>query len=338
MKRFLAFSQKILLLVITILVLAGCGKKEKIKIGYLYPSEQFPRFIKEGNFITERLRQLGVEPIVMSGEDNDAIQIQNGIKMLDKGVDMLIIAALNGATIAPLVREAHSRGVPVMAYNRLISNVDYDVFFTGNNEEIGRIFCDIALTRKPKGNYVILAGDRFDRNGVELKAAIDTILAPHVASGDINIIYETYIENWNREISAKEIDQVISSFGTDIDVILAGSDPMADGVIETLDKYNMTGKVVLLGQDADIYAVKHILNDKQTGTVYHPYKTLGYKAAELAVDIVNKKNIKSQINATTFNGLVNIPTVQVKSVAITKENVEKELIEVGEYSWDQLND
>lgn len=95
---------------------------------------------------------------------------------MDEEIDLLIITALNGNTIAPLVREAKDKGIPVMAYNRLINNVDYDFYFTGNNEDIARIFCETALSLKPHGNYVILAGDRFDRNGVELKEAIDSLL------------------------------------------------------------------------------------------------------------------------------------------------------------------
>lgn len=325
-------------LFVSVLMLAGCVQKEKIKIGYLYPSENFPRFLKEGSYIAERVKQLGGETIVMSGEDDEAVQIQNGIKLLDKGVDMLIVTALNGGTIAPLVREANSRGVPVMAYNRLISNADYDLFFTGDNVNIGRIFCENALRMKPTGNYVIINGDRFDRNGVELKNAIDSILAPHVANQEINIVYETYVDNWNKEIAAKEVEQIIESFGRDIDVIIAGSDPMADGIVGILKKYDMLGKVVLTGQDADLYAIRSILKGDQTLTIYHPYKVLGYKAAELAFEIVKGKNPKKLANAFTYNGAVNIPTVKMKSVEINKDNIQKELVDVGQYTWAEINE
>lgn len=326
----------IILLVFTAFFAGGCESKEKIKVGFLYPSNNFVRFIKEAGFVSERLKQLGVETIVVSGEDDEALQIQNGIKLLDKGVDLLFVVPLNGGTIAPLVREANQRNIPVVAYNRLISNVEYDLFFTGDNVNLASLFCETALKNKPTGNYVILAGDRFDRNGIELKNAIDSILAPHVANGNVNIVYESHIDGWRREVAAYELGQVIESFGTDIDVVLACSDPMAAGAREVLKKYDLLGEVILTGQDAEIEAVKSINEGTQTISIYHPSKVLGYKAAELAFDIINGKSARKLATSSTFNGLVNIPTVNVKSVLITKDNIEKELVEVGEYTWDQI--
>ena len=315
----------------------GCREDRKYKVAYLYPSKDFPRFVKEGGFMSERLKQLGADVKIVDGEGDEAIQLSKGLKLLDDEIDLLIITALNGNTIAPLVREAKDRGIPVMAYNRLINNVDYDLYFTGNNEDIGRIFCETALSLKPHGNYVILAGDRFDRNGVELKEAIDSLLKPHVANGNVNIVYESYIENWDRDNAMNEMAQVIESHGTDIDVVISCYDPMAEGVISVLKKYEIDGNVVVTGQDADLNAIKRIMQGSQTLTVYHPCKVLGYKAAELAFAILNGQSAKTIANARTFNGLEMIPTMQVKSVAIKKDNIEKELVEVGEYTWDQIN-
>src|SRR5690606_22694299 len=117
---------------------------------------------------------------IMSGEDDDAIQLSQGYELLDMGVDALVIAAVNGNTIAPLVRDAQSRGVKVIAYNRLINNSDFDLFVTGDNKDNARLFVEMALQHKPSGNYVVLAGDRFDRNGFELKQHIDSLLQPHI--------------------------------------------------------------------------------------------------------------------------------------------------------------
>ncbi len=336
MRNILKLSYLLFIIIFT--VLSGCSGKKKYKVAYLYPSKSFPRFVKEGNFMSERLKQLGTDVKIVDGEGDEAIQLSKGMKLLDDDIDLLIITALNGNTIAPLVREAKDRGIPVMAYNRLINNVDYDLFFTGNNQDIGRIFCENALALKPHGNYVILAGDRFDRNGVELKQAIDSLLKPHVEKGSINIVYESYIENWDRDFATNEMSQVIQSHGTDIDVVISCYDPMAEGVITVLNKHGIDGQVVVTGQDADLDAIKRIIKGTQTLTVYHPSKVLGYKAAELAYAILNGQNSKTIANSKTFNGLKMIPTMQVKSVAIRKDNIEKELVDVGEYTWEQINE
>jgi D-xylose transport system substrate-binding protein len=313
------------------ILLLSCTQVEKKRIVYLHPSVNRMRFVQEGNFITERLNQLGAKATMVDANDDEALQISKGMKLVDEGVDMLIIVPVNGNTIAPLVRYAKEKGVAVMAYNRLINNTDYDFFVTGDNVNNAEIFCTAALSKKPSGNYVILAGDRFDRNGYELKLAIDSILKPHVKNGNINIVYESYIELWSREAAAFELDQVIQSWGTDIDVVIASGDQMALGVIGILKKYNIETSVVVTGQNAEKESVENIIKGNQSITIYHPHKILGYKTAEVAIALLNGDKPNKLSNATSFNGTAYIPTLRMKSVAITKDNYVKELIETGEY-------
>lgn len=319
------------------IVLVSCGDKQKFKVAYLYPDADRARFVKEGNFIIERLNQLGAKTLMVDANDDEATQLSKGMKLIDDGIDLLILASVNGNTIAPLVRYAKENNVPVIGYNRLISNVEYDLFITGDNINNAEIFCQSALAQKPQGNYVILAGDRFDRNGLELKLAIDSILKPHVEKGDINIIYESYIEGWNKEVAEMEFGDVVEAWGTNIDAVIACSDPMAAGTVAVLRKHNIGGQVFVTGQDAEIQAVKDIIEGFQNITIYHPHKVLGYKTAEVAMDILNGKRVNKIANSKTFNGLTLIPTLQIKSIPVTIDNYQKELIESGEYSMSELN-
>jgi D-xylose transport system substrate-binding protein len=323
-------------LLLSVILLISCNTSNTYKVTYLYPSPKLIRFEKEGKYLIDHLKSLGVDAEMVSADDNDTKQLELGMEALNNGANMLIITAINSNTIAPLVREANSRGVPVMAYNRLISNVEYDLFFTGNNKDNGRLFCEKALRDRPTGNYVILAGDRFDRNGVEQKLTIDSILKPHVDNGNIKIIYETYIENWSKVNAKFELEQIINDYGTNIDVIIAGADPLSEGAIDVLLKYGVNGKVFVTGQDAELTAVKNIYMGNQHMTIYHPHKKLGINAAELAFKILKGESAQKLANSATYNGQTKIPTFQAKSVAITKENIEKELIETGEYTWAQI--
>jgi D-xylose transport system substrate-binding protein len=315
----------------------SCSSEKSYKIGYLYPAKTRPRFVKEGQFLSERISQLGGTCLMVDAEDNDALQVERGIKMLDEGVELLFIAPVNGNTIAPLVREAKKRGVPVIAYNRLINNVDYDMYSTGDNRFIAQAMCETALKAYPRGNYVILAGDRFDRNGIELRQAIDSIMKPHIENGNVNLVYESYIENWAPENAMYEMEQVFQSHGTDIDVVITCYDGMAQGVIKLLKQYGLDKKVVVTGQDAELEAVKSVDEGTQHITIYHPHKVIGYKAAELAFEILNGKNPRKLATTSTFNGFKMIPTFQVKSVRVTKDDIGKELVETGEYTWEQIN-
>lgn len=332
MKKLLRFS----VLIFIFSLLYGCGNKKVATIGYLNPASNRERFVKEGGFMAQRLSELGMETITLHAEDDDAIQLQQGYELLDRGVDVLVIACVNGNTIAPLVRDAMSKGVKVVAYNRLINNAEYDLFITGNNQDNARLFCEAVLSQRPSGNYVIFGGDRFDRNGLELKQHIDSILKPHIASGKINLLYETFIEGWSRDRAAFEFQQVIDAYGTDIDAVISCSDPMGLGVQDVLAKYGKVGEVIVTGQDATPMAVQAIYKGDMFMTIYHPHKTLGYKTAELIVEMLDGKRSQQLSNAFTFNGLKNIPTYQVNSIAVTKENLNQVLVESGEYSMKEI--
>ncbi len=321
---------------IIIICFFSCKGNDTFTVGYLNPSADRYRFVTEGKFMQERLKELGVKTIELSAGDNDIVQLEQGYELLKQGVDLLIIAPVNGTTIAPLVRDAMDQGVKVVAYNRLINNARYDLFVTGDNEDNAKLFCNAALTRKPVGNYVVFAGDRFDRNGFELKQHIDSILKPHVDAGRVKILYETYIEGWNRQRASFEMEQVVSAYGTNIDAVISCNDPMGLGAYDVLKKYNAEKGVVITGQDATLAFVKGVYNGDLTMTIYHPHKTLGYKTAELIASILNGEKWQGSGVSKTFNGTEYIPTYKIKSVAVTRENLEEVLIKSGQYSLEEI--
>jgi D-xylose transport system substrate-binding protein len=327
---------KLTILVFFFSFLLSCSNESELTVGYLNPAQNRARFVKEGNFMAEKLKEHGIATIIKHAEDNDITQLAQGYELLSEGVDLLVIAAVNGNTIAPLVRDAKVQGVKVIAYNRLINNSMYDLFVTGDNEEIARIFCEGALEAVPSGNYVVLAGDRFDKNGFELKAHIDTILKPHEQAGEIKVIYETYIEGWNRERASYETQKILDSYGLKVDAVISCNDPMGLGVVEVLNKYGMADKVFVTGQDAILEAVRSIEDGEMNLTVYHPHKELGYKTGDLIAQIL-KENVNPEdlANASTFNGTQTIPTFRVKSMGVSRENLE-DLVDLGEYSWDEI--
>jgi D-xylose transport system substrate-binding protein len=329
--------RKLSLFVLLTLLVMGCSRSNTFKVGFLYPSKDRIRFVKEANFFSERIKQLGGEAIIVDANDNEALQLEKGYQLLDE-VDLLVIAPVNGNTIAPLIREAKSRGIFVIAYNMLISNVDYDFFFSGDNSYLAELFCQSALSEKPNGNYVVLGGDRFDRNGVELKLGIDSLLKPHVDKGEINILYSSYIEAWGRGNAAFEFEQVVQTYGDAIDVVLSSNDMMADGVIKVIEKYNIERAVFVTGQDADIVGVRNVYAGKQAMTVYHPAKKYGHGVAELAMDLLNGNSMDKWESGTVYNGHGLVRNFKVKSIKITADNIDKELVEAGECRWEEIKE
>ncbi len=325
--RNTTYLSAILLLVFINFFCLSCKRESDFKAGFIHPSKNRQRFVKEASFFAERIKQLGGEAIIDDGDDNDALQLERGLKMLDQGIDVLVITAVNGNTIGPLVREAQKRGVKVIAYLRLINNVKYDAFVTCDNFFMAQTWCNMALKRFPQGNYVIIAGDRFDKNAVEEKLGIDSVLNPEIKNGRIKLLYSGYMENWSRDMAKYEVEQVFESFGKNIQTIITCNDQMGDGVLEVLKKYKLEGKVFICGQDADPVGLKNIKDNFQDMTFYHPNKELGTTTADVAYNVLKNKFDKTMYSSFSFNGVTDIPTVRIKSIPITISNI----IDVGKY-------
>ncbi|PWD98082.1 substrate-binding domain-containing protein [Marinilabilia rubra] len=333
LKNFFSTS----LTLILILALAGCGNNEEIKLGFLYSSDITIRFNKESQFFKERAEELGATVVIDHANDNDALQYEKAIEMMDSGIDLLALIAVNVNTAENIIKEANARDIPVLAYNRLIPNSDLKVYISGNNSELGKDMAGYVVNKRPEGNYVILGGDKFDRNAVELMASIENTLEPHIESGRINVLYKTYIEAWSPPHAAHELDQLMSSNPKSVDAVIAFFDGMGVACIDVLKKYQLEGKVIVTGQDAQLESCRRIVEGTQHITMYHPLETIASTAAEVAIDIVNRENLEDKYDITyTDNGLKEVPTVQINSIPVTKENIDEVIIESGFYNRSEI--
>jgi D-xylose transport system substrate-binding protein len=341
MKHTISSLRHIFLFFLTLIlipILSGCGNRQKeMKLGFLYSSDVTFRFNKESKFFKERAEQLGAEVLVDHANDNDALQYDKAIAMMDKGIDLLALIAVNINTAENIVKEANARNIPILAYNRLITNCNLNVYISGNNNQLGKDIAGYAIEKRPTGNYIILNGDKFDRNAVELKESIDETLKPHIDAGRINILYKTYIESWNPDNAAFELNQILAATRQQVDVVMSCFDGMSVACIKVLEKYGLAGKVIVTGQDAQIESCKKIIEGTQQLTMYHPLKDIAYKAAEVAVDIAKGVNIEKKYDITySNNGLMNVPTVRINSIPVTKENIDEVLIESGFYKRSEI--
>ena len=107
-------------------------------VGIAMPTKSSSRWISDGNSMVEQFAQGGYETDLQYAEDdipNQLAQIEN---MITKGVDVLVIAAIDGTTLSNALENANAAGIKVIAYDRLIrdsGNVDY--YATFDNFKVG---------------------------------------------------------------------------------------------------------------------------------------------------------------------------------------------------------
>lgn len=77
------------------------------------------------------------------------------------------------------------------------------------------------------------------------------------------------------------MENALTANSNHIDAVVASNDATAGGVIQALSAQGLAGKVAISGQDADLAAIKRIMNGTQTMTVYKPITELATEAAKL---------------------------------------------------------
>lgn len=322
----------ILLFCILFITLTSCENSDKLKVGFLFPNLKRERYLKEQVFFTKRIETLGGEAIIVSADDDDKRQIQQAKEMIDKGVKVLVVNSVNMNTAAAIVRIARENNIKVIAYDRLIKNCDLDFFLSFDNLKVGQLMAESIMKIKSEGNFILLGGDKADQNAVSVKNGQKEVLKKY--SGNIKIVYDIYIEDWDGENAYMELKRYLKLSGSIPDAILSSYDGMTTGCIKALKEYGSEGNVLITGQDAELEACRNIANGLQTSTVYKPIKIMAEQAAEIAFKMASEKDYDQP--TAVNNGYKEVPSLLLEPVLVEKSNLRNTIIADGFYTEAQI--
>jgi D-xylose transport system substrate-binding protein len=249
--------------------------------------------------------------------------------LISQGAQVLIVLAQDGTAIKPAVESAIGQGVPVIAYDRLIEDPQA-LYITFDNKGVGRLEAEEIFKRVPKGRYVIVKGSSTDANADFLREGFEEVIGAAVAAGDIEIVSETYTDNWDPANAQATMEQVLSAEGNKVDAVLAQNDGMAGGVIAALEAQGLAGKVPVSGQDAEQAALNRVALGTQSLTVWKDARELGKSAGESALALCANADASAVAGASPFTtpGGNSISSIFLTPKPITQDNL-NEVIDAG---------
>jgi D-xylose transport system substrate-binding protein len=311
----------------------SCSMQNKRTVGLLLPDLKIEFYKKNEKYFRERAKELGLEVAVLDAGGNEDVQFKQALELINNGVKVIIICSVNANLSAAIVREAHNKDVKIIAYDRLIRNSDLDYYISHDNIKVGEVMTDYAIKIKPKGNYMLLFGDRTDQNALFVRQGMENILNPLVKNGSIKIVYKSYVEGWDANEAYFEVDRFLHFSKDSLNVVLAASDDISLGVVKLFNETGKAGQIIITGQNANLLSVKSIIKGEQAMTVFKPLKSFAYAAADLANQLLNSK--VPVLKDSIFNGKINVPSILVTVEALDKNNIDK-LITEGFYSKDEI--
>ncbi|NCY10064.1 MAG: D-xylose ABC transporter substrate-binding protein [Actinobacteria bacterium] len=261
-----------------------------------------------------------------SSAETQASNLEN---LISQGAQVLIVLAQDGTAIKPAVASAIGAGVPVVAYDRLIEDPQA-LYITFDNKGVGRLEAEEIFKRVPKGRYVIIKGSSTDANADFLREGFEEVIGAAVTAGDIEIVSETYTDNWDPANAQATMEQVLSAESNKIDAVLTQNDGMAGGAIAALAAQGLAGKVPVSGQDAEQAALNRVALGTQSLTVWKDARELGKSAGESALALCANADASAVAGASPFTtpGGNEISSIFLVPKPITQDNL-NEVIDAG---------
>lgn len=302
-------------------------KDDKIVIGLSMDTLKEERWQTDKALFEEKVKELGAEVKTLSANGDDATQLNQAEQLISQGVDVLVVIPHNAEASATIVDRAHEEGIKVISYDRLIKNSDVDYYVSFDNVRVGEMQAKAIVEQAPKGNYAYIGGADTDNNAKLFREGAMNVLQPLVDKGDIKIVYDQYSKDWKPEEALKNMENALTASKNNIQAVVAANDGTAGGAIQALTAQGLAGKIPVSGQDADLAALQRIVEGTQTMTVYKPITAIATKAAEMAVDVAKGEEVQTEHKVS--NGKMDVPSILLDPIVVTKDNVVDTVIKDG---------
>ena len=321
------------------IALGGCTKKDANtantsasgdmpKIGFVLSTLQEERYQKDSAYFTEEAKKLGFEPIIVSADNNPQTQTAKVENLLSQGVKALVIQPVNSKAAANLVTLAHQDKIPVVAYDRLISDAPVDFYVTQDSFKVGVLQAEAAVKATgEKGNYVILEGQAGHSVAMEITKGVKSVLEKYP---NIKIVVDKAHDAWSAQAAMATVENALAQNGNKIDAILANNSGMANGAVQALVAQKLAGKVFVAGADADLAAIKNIAVGRQQLEVLKDIAPLAQTSARIAYALA--KGEKPAGEAQIDNGTFKVATIATPVYPVTKNDLEERIYKTGFHS------
>ncbi|MGH2907001.1 MAG: ABC transporter substrate-binding protein [Solirubrobacterales bacterium] len=330
-------------------VAAGCGSDNNSSSGsssggggtiaLLLPESKTARYeTQDKPQFEKKVKELCSDcKVIYSNADQDAAkQQQQAEAALTQGAKVMVLDPVDAASAASIVKQANAKNVPVISYDRLVSNADVNYYISYDNEKVGKLQATSLKDKMGnKGTIVMINGAPTDNNAKLFKKGAHSVFD----SSNIKIGKEYDTPDWSPDKAQSEMQQAITALGDNgFQGVYAANDGTAGGAIAAMKSAGIKpNDRPTTGQDAELAAIQRILAGEQYMTIYKAIVPEAGAAAQIAVALVKGETPdKSLVTGTTNNGTKDVDSVIFDPVVVTKDNVNDTIVKDGYWTAAQI--
>jgi D-xylose transport system substrate-binding protein len=256
-------------------------------------------------------------------------QQQQAEAAITKGAKVLVLDAVDAKAAVATVNRAKAAGIPVIAYDRLITGAPIAYYVSFDNVKVGELQAQTLVDKigaAGRGkSIVMLNGSPTDPSSGDYKRGAHSVLD----HAQVRIGKEYDTQDWSPDKAEREMEQAITALGKDQIVgVYSANDGMASGAIAAMKGGGIDPRSLpTTGQDSEVAAIQRILVGDQFMTIYLRIKKQAEASAEIAVALAQGQQPPAGlVNARTDNSAGQVPSVLLAPTAITKDNIKDTII------------
>ena len=349
-------------------LVSGCGggkKSGKKTVGIAMPTKTLERWNRDGSYLEKQFKDKGYDVSLKFSDNKIDQQVKDIEGLIADDVDLLVIAAIDGESLTKVLDDAKEEDIPVISYDRLIRNTEAVTYYVSfDNYRVGQLQGEFVRDQLDLENAAgpfnieFTAGDPADNNaGFFFNGAFDT-LKPYIDSGKLviksgqNTFDQVATKAWDTATAMTRFQNILgSNYSSDkLDVALCSNDSTALGVAQAIETdYNQDNKadIIVTGQDGDEANLKNMVDGKQTMTVYKAVANEAVATLDLGEKLLKGEKPDAKLiddagwkftckydTESYDNGKKKVPSYLLEPTIVTKENMDKELVDTGYYTKD----
>lgn len=342
---------------------AGGGKL----IGISMPTKSLERWNRDGSYLEQQFKGKGCDVKLTYSDNKIDQQVKDIENLIADKVNLLVVAAIDGESLSNVLSSAKSANIPVISYDRLIMNTDAIAYYVSfDNYKVGQlqgqfVIDQLGLKQGDKSktyNIEFTAGDPADNNATFFFNGAMDALKPYIDDGILKIpsgqttFQQVATAAWDTKNAMNRMQNILASYYSDgktqLDVALCSNDSTALGVTQAIESdYKGNNTPVITGQDGDEANLANILDGKQSMTVYKAVANEAVVTLDLGMAILNGDKPDGQLiqsagwkfdcsyDTKTYDNKKGIvPSFLLVPTVVTKDNLQKELVDTGYYTMD----
>jgi len=221
-----------------------------------------------------------------------------------------------------------------------------------DNEGVGRKIGEYIETKADLANAAepqtieFFMGSPDDNNAVLLHKGVMSVLQPYLDNGKLvcksgrTSFDDTCILRWSQETAQQNCENYLTGFyaDEDLDIACSAFDGFAYGIKAALEGagYTADNWPLITGQDAEVMAVKNIIEGKQTQTIFKDTGLLAEKCVTMVQAVLEGSEPEINDTETYDNNVLVVPSYLCEPVSLDKDNYKELVIDSGYYTEEDI--